>query len=94
MRRSAGTVLALAASMSTARTAPSSPAGSSPVARRLSLIQAEYREMPGLCLTRQQAARLWSIDPQACKVLLDTLVGMRFLRLTRTGAYVRADDAQ
>jgi len=82
------------ASMFTPLTVSSSPAGSIPVARQLSLIQAEYREMPGLCLTRQQAARLWSIDPPTCQVLLDTLVGTGFLRLTRTGAYMRADRAR
>lgn len=64
------------------------------VAKWLSLIQAEYREMPGMHLTRQQVQRLWGLDQGTCAVLLDTLVGSGFLRVTRTGAYVLADGAR
>jgi hypothetical protein len=65
-----------------------------PGAHRLARIQAEYLEMPGLHLTSRQAQRLWSIEPQICELLLGSLVGTGFLRLTRTGAYVRVDGAR
>jgi hypothetical protein len=31
----------------------------------LARIRAEYRDMPGLCLTAAQAARLWDLTPGA-----------------------------
>jgi hypothetical protein len=55
------------------------------------LIRAEYLEMPGLHLTRNQVQRLWGLDPVMCDALLEALVGGGFLRKTRAGAYVRAD---
>jgi len=33
-------------------------------------VQAEYSEMPGLCVTMPQAQRLLGIDPQTCAVVL------------------------
>jgi len=44
------------------------------------LIRAEYREMPGMCLTVAQAARLFNIDPGACARALETLVADGTLR--------------
>ena len=52
-------------------------------------IRAEYSEMPGLCLTAAQAARLWGLDQQECATLLNQLVEGRFLRRTRLSAFVR-----
>lgn len=60
----------------------------SPVDRLLRLVQAEYREMPGLHLTRPQIQRLWHLDDTDCDRLLDHLVATGFLRLTPRGAYV------
>jgi DNA-binding IclR family transcriptional regulator len=57
----------------------------------LQLIRAEYLEMPGLSLTRQQAQRLWGLDPETCDALLDTMVETRFLRRTSHDLYVRTD---
>jgi hypothetical protein len=54
----------------------------------LQRIQAEYRESPGLQLTRAQAQRLWSLDPPTCETLLSALVQSRFLRLTARDTYV------
>ena len=54
-------------------------------------IRAEFREMPGLQLTAEQAARLWHVDAATCTAVLSRLVADRFLTRTRTGAYVRAD---
>lgn len=52
------------------------------------LIRAEYEEMPGLCLTRQQAQRLWLLEPDVCDAVLRVMVDAGFLRLTPNG-YVR-----
>jgi len=51
-------------------------------------IRAEYEEMPGLCLTLPQAARLFNLEPTHCALVLHTLVtdgalwtnGRQFLR--------------
>ena len=54
------------------------------------LIRAEYSEMPGLALTVQQAARLWTAEPVACTQALEALVKSGCLR--RVGAtYMGAD---
>ena len=37
-------------------------------------IRAEYAEMPGMCLTLPQAARLLNIEPTRCERLLKSLV--------------------
>ena len=52
------------------------------------LIRAEYNEMPGLCLTRAQAQRLWLLEPDVCDNVLRDMVDAGFLRLT-AGGYVR-----
>jgi hypothetical protein len=54
----------------------------------VSLIRAEYDEMPGLCLTRPQVQRFWLLEPQACDAVLRVLVEAGHLRLT-PGGYVR-----
>jgi hypothetical protein len=51
-------------------------------------IRSEYEEMPGLCLTRAQAQRLWGLDADACDAVLSALVDIGYLKTTRTG-YVR-----
>ena len=51
-------------------------------------VRAEYREMPGLCLTVRQACRLWQIDPTTCTHLLEVLVAEHYLRRTPTGAFM------
>ena len=61
------------------------------VADWIHLIRAEYLEIPGLQLTRQQVQRLWGLDDVTCDALLEALIDVRFLRRTRTGAYIRAD---
>jgi hypothetical protein len=48
------------------------------------LIRAEYLEMPGLCLTVAQAARLWNTNPDECSQTLD--------QLTRAGFLYRSKD--
>ncbi len=41
--------------------------------------RAEFREMPGMCLTTAQAARLWQLSPDRAEELLCGLVQSGFL---------------
>ena len=50
--------------------------------------EAEYREMPGLKLTPQQASRLWHLDAVASERLLDSMVETGVLCRAKDGAYV------
>jgi hypothetical protein len=54
-------------------------------------VYGEFLEMPGLRLTSRQAQRLWGLDEQTCRKLLDFLVDAKFLCLDR-GAYSRTTD--
>lgn len=56
----------------------------------LERVKAEYLEMPGLQLTRSQAARLWTFDQAFCEAVLSALVEERFLMCTRSASFVRA----
>jgi hypothetical protein len=44
--------------------------------------------MPGLCLTIEQAQRLWSLEPRTCEALLNSLIDSRFLHRTDGGLFV------
>ena len=57
--------------------------------RAVALMEAEYREMPGLILTPAQAQRLLGLDSGVCAVALATLTRRRFLKQTSAGAYLR-----
>lgn len=59
----------------------------------LAIIQAEYREMPGLCLTRPQFQRLWGLDSATCGEAIDALVTARVLKRTVRDAYVLASTS-
>src|SRR5689334_8673906 len=64
---------------------------SSPAQRHERLVQrirAEFLEMPGLCLTSEQAQRLWSLEPHTCEAVLSSLTNARFLRRTERGLFV------
>lgn len=50
--------------------------------------EAEYREMPGLKLTVQQASRLWHLDAPASARLLDSMVEAGVLYRAKDGGYV------
>jgi hypothetical protein len=54
----------------------------------MTVIKGEYKEMPGLQLTKPQAQRLWGLDASTCDVLLETLRAAGFLRVTPRGCYV------
>jgi hypothetical protein len=51
-----------------------------PALRWLELIRAEYREMPGLRLTKPQIRRLWGLDPDECDLVIETLEREQFLK--------------
>jgi hypothetical protein len=55
-------------------------------------VRGEFNEMPGLQLTIAQAARLWGVDVQACRRVIDALVEAAFLRWTPAGTVVRAQN--
>lgn len=58
------------------------------VARR---VLAEFEEMPGMALTRRQAARLFGLEQDICGVVLDTLVDAAYLRESRRGFITLGD---
>jgi hypothetical protein len=58
------------------------------------LVHAEFREMPGLRLTRQQAQRLWGLDQTTCVQLLAALVDSGFLTIMPDGRYARVGDGE
>ncbi|MFN8058235.1 MAG: hypothetical protein U0Q12_03665 [Vicinamibacterales bacterium] len=62
-----------------------------PVDRLVAIVRAEYREMPGLNLTFDQAKRLWGIEQQTCHQVLDALMSEGFLRRTPRGSYAKLD---
>lgn len=60
--------------------------------RTIERLRAEFLEMPGLRLTVAQVQRLCGLEPSMCQAVLDALVGVKFLRVTPTGHYVRLTD--
>ena len=56
-------------------------------------VKSEFNEMPGLQLTLPQAARLWGLDHEASRLVIDALVERSFLRWTARGTVVRIDRA-
>ena len=54
--------------------------------------RAEFREMPGMCLTTAQAARLWQLSPDQAQELLLDLVKAGFL-VRRDGQRYRLPSA-
>ena len=53
-------------------------------------VREEFREMPGLHLTPAQAMRLWGLEFETCRRVIDQLVAAAYLRWTTTGAVTRA----
>ena len=58
--------------------------------RIVSRVREEFREMPGLRLTPEQATRLWGLEDAACRRVIEVLVAAEYLRWTDTGAVTRA----
>jgi hypothetical protein len=57
----------------------------------LSRVCAEFIEMPGLQLTFEQARRLWGLEPNVCRQVIEELVSCGFLRRTASGSVTRSD---
>lgn len=55
-------------------------------------VREEFREMPGLRLTPAQAVRLWGLEKETCRQVIDLLVAGAFLRWTAAGAVTRVDN--
>ena len=53
-------------------------------------VRGEYREMPGMRLTIEQAMRLWMLDRRTCSDVLSSLVAAHFLQRDGNGRYARA----
>ena len=60
-------------------------------ARLVERVLGEYREMPGLALTIEQARRLWGCDAVTCQRIVDVLVERHVLRWSRDGRLIRAE---
>jgi hypothetical protein len=56
--------------------------------RLIERIRAEYETVPGLKITRAQAARLWSASEEECALAFDALVAQGLLWLAPSGRYV------
>lgn len=68
--------------------APFVPDAGDPVLH--SRIRGEFREMPGMRLSFEQAARLWALDRQTCAAVLERLVAVGFLVRDDSGRYGKA----
>jgi hypothetical protein len=53
------------------------------------MVRGEFLEMPGLELTEAQAIKLWNLDADDCRYVLDVLVAAGFLRWTTRGTVLR-----
>ena len=52
-------------------------------------VRAEFVEMPGLTLTVRQASRLFGLDQEICREVVDRLIHVDFLRWSSTGVVAR-----
>jgi hypothetical protein len=55
----------------------------------LQIVEAEYAEMPGLCVTPAQAQRLWAVDRATCDEVFGRLIAKGVVRRTGRGTLVR-----
>jgi hypothetical protein len=56
-------------------------------------VRAEYLEMPGLSLTREQVERLCGIERANCQIVLDALIARSFLWMKPDGQYARLTES-
>jgi DNA-binding IclR family transcriptional regulator len=57
------------------------------------MVLGTFREMPGLSLQLNQAARLFGVHPTTCQVVFDDLVALGRLRRSHDGQYLGRDLA-
>jgi hypothetical protein len=55
-------------------------------------LRAEFIEMPGLRLMREQVQRLCGVEQAICQIVLDELVNAKFLCRKPHGVYARLTD--
>ena len=53
-------------------------------------VRAEFEEMPGMTLTMPQASRLFGLEHEVCRTIVDRLVTTAYLKWTHSGAVTRA----
>ena len=58
------------------------------VARR---VLAEFQEMPGMTLTPRQASKLFGLEQEICRLVIDMLVDAAYLRETVAGGITLGD---
>ena len=63
---------------------------STPLSGLLQRVRDQYREMPGLTLTKPQAMRLFDVAPSVCAAMFRALVMENFLSRTGEGVFVRS----
>jgi len=68
--------------------------GEPPRSQLVRMIEASYREMPGLCLHLPQAARLFGLREPTCRVILEDLVRSGRLRQSGDGQYLAAGSGR
>jgi hypothetical protein len=54
-------------------------------------VREEFREMPGLRLTLAQATRLWGLEHDLCRAVVERLVASAFLQWTSAGSIRRSE---
>jgi hypothetical protein len=64
------------------------PEGGSQRREIQAIVLGTFREMPGLCLHLNQAARLFDLRPQTCQSILDDMVSRGWLRRAHDRQYV------
>jgi len=58
------------------------------------LIRQQFQQTPHLCVTAEQASRLWGLEPAELEAVLSAFVDAHLLNRTRGGAYsLRLDPA-
>jgi hypothetical protein len=71
------------------------PERQSPACDRLAawcaIVRADFDDVPAMRLTVESARRLWSVDADSCRRLLERLVDSGFLVRGGDGCYGRAD---
>jgi hypothetical protein len=67
------------------------PGAEPPRAQLVAMIRGTFREMPGLSLHLNQAARLFGLRDVTCQIVLDDLVAAGALRRSEDGQYISAD---
>src|SRR5689334_6774009 len=60
-------------------------------AQTVNMMLGTFREMPGLCLHVNQAARLFGLRQESCQTLLEGLVATGQLRRADDGQFVAGD---